>query len=143
MLHFLSEIYLTAFTLFFRAGGADWPRPINAGKGVAGIAMIEWLFLLSVWGGIDVYIQKNTLVGFSQLIVFAAFFGLCFANHYPLVILGRGTLFEREFGKLKKARRVRLLIGFSVVLLAIVAFFAWITSMHLKLIHQANAIHQP
>jgi len=110
---------------------------------VAGIAMIEWLFLIGVWCWIDVFIRENTLDGISKPVVFVAFFGLCFANHYPLVILGHGTAFVREFTNLTKSKRVGLLAGFLATLFAVMAFFICATSMHLKLIHQLNPTHQP
>ena len=62
MPRFLKEIYLTAFVVFFRTGGSDWTPGINAGKGVAGVALIESAFLIGIAGWVDVA-PGNEVVG--------------------------------------------------------------------------------
>jgi hypothetical protein len=50
ILRFFKEIYLTGFTLGFRVSGSSWSSGMNAGKGVAGVTLIEAAILMGIEG---------------------------------------------------------------------------------------------
>jgi hypothetical protein len=138
MFKFLKEIYFTAFTIFFKVGGAAWTPGINAGKGVTGVTMIEWALFVGVWSWIDVLDKTNTFTAVPKLAVIIAFFALWIANCYPLVVLGYGITFEREFNQLKKSKKMSLVAGFLTVLLVVTSFFLRATSAHRELIRHEH-----
>jgi len=133
MCQFFKEIYLTAFTIFFRAGSAYWTPRINAGKGVTGVAMIEWIVLIGIASWIDVLVGTKSLLDIPKWATIIAFLALCAANHYPLVARGHGIAFEREFANLKKSRRILLLAGCVAMMLTAIALFIFSASFHRKL----------
>lgn len=45
---FLKDLYFTSFTIFFRIASNAWTPGINAGKGVAGVALIECALVLGI-----------------------------------------------------------------------------------------------
>lgn len=134
MLQFFKQIYLTAFTIFFRVGGADWTPGINAGKGVAGVAMIEWLILIGTASWIDVFEGRKFLLGIPKWISIVLFLALCALNHYPLVVCGYGTHFQHEFAHLRKSRKLLLLASCALVILGAIAFFICAARVHRNLI---------
>lgn len=130
MLRFFKELYLTMFTIFFRAGGAEWSSGVNAGKGVAGVTLIESAVLLSILSWMDMLTGTTSFLSFSKWVAVVAFLAICAANHYPLVILGHGVTFERAFSDLKNTRRIFLVASCVVGLLLVVTFFIYSASAH-------------
>lgn len=130
MFQFFKEIYLTAFTIFFRTGGAAWTPGINAGKGVVGVAMIEWLVLIGLVSWIEVLVGTRFLLGISKWATIIVFLALCAANHYPLVARGHGTAFEREFASLQKSRKILLLVFCAIIIGVAIAFFVYTAQVH-------------
>ena len=133
MFRFFKDIYFTAFTIFFRAASSTWTPGINAGKGVAGVALIESAFLLAIASWIDVLVGTKSLLDIPKWATIVAFFALCFANRYPLVGRGHGITFEREFTNFTKSRKVLLLASCVVIMLTAIAFFIYSASFHRKL----------
>jgi hypothetical protein len=130
MFRFFKEIYFTAFAIFFRVGGVDWTPTINAGKSVVCIALIESAFILGVVGWIEIFFKIRFFVDLPNLAIVIAFFILCAANHYPLVALGHGITFEREFKHLKTSRKIFLLTICITMILAVIAFFIYSGFVH-------------
>src|ERR1035438_6222284 len=121
MLHLFKELYLTAFTIFFRVGGAEWTPTINAGKAVTAIALIEALLLLGSASWIEMLV--GTAYRIPRWGALIAYFVICIANHYLLVTLGHGTAFERHFTSLNFARKILLIAASVAIMLVGVAFF--------------------
>jgi len=135
MFQFFKELYLTAFTIFFKVGGADWTPGINAGKGVASVALIESAFLIGIVLWIDVLVGTKSLFDIPKWAAVIAFLALCAANHYPLVARGHGITFEREFNHLKKTRKILLMASCVVIILAAIAFFIYSVSVYHRFFH--------
>jgi hypothetical protein len=119
----LKEIYLTSFVLFFRAFKTAWTPGINAWKGVAGVAVAQWLVLV----GLDVWIGmisgKRLFGAVDPWAVRLAVVALFVANHFVLVARGKGIEYEREFDNLHRSKRVLLVTSCSVVILCAIIFF--------------------
>ena len=133
MFRYIKEIYLTAFTVFFRAGGADWTSGINAGKGVTGVALIESAFLLGAASWIDVFVGTKSLLDIPRWAAIVTFVALCAANHYVLVVCHHGIVFEREFTHLSKSRKFLLVASCLLMMLTAIAFCISAASAHRKL----------
>ena len=105
---FILEVYLTMFTIFFRAGSSSWPPSVNATKAVSVLTLIECLFLLGVTAWIDPIFGKPYLriVKWKMVALYALFFWF---NRYLLVRQRNGVVFEQEFSAKGKSRRVLLL----------------------------------
>jgi len=145
MFRYCKEVYLTAFVFFFRAGGADWTPGFNAGKGTAGVALIEWACLLGAMSSVDILLSTKALLHISNWIAVISFLALCGVNHYVLVVCRHGILFEREFSHLAKSRRYLLGASCLLMMLIALAFFMNGASAHRKLLqtlHQSDQSHQ-
>ena len=127
MVRFFKELYLTAFTMFFRLGVSRTPA-YGAGKGVAGVASIEAILLLSVVSWIQTLAGTKSRIPKWEFVI--PYFALCFANHYVLVSRGHGTAFECQFAHLKSSRRTLLLASCVAIVLAAVAFFIYSAVAH-------------
>ena len=134
MLSFFKEIYLTGFTIFFKVGSANWTHGINIGKGVTGVAMVEWLILIGIASQIDALIGTRSLLDIPKWTAIFAFLVLCAANHYVLVVCRHGIVFEREFTNLKKSRRILLVAACAAITLVAIAFFISAAQAHRKLL---------
>ena len=132
MKRFLIELYYTSFVLFFRSGGAKWPTGVNVGKGVAGVAVIQCVFLLSTAAWFDVA-ARRILIPIPSWGATVVGLILYFVNRYPLVTLGCGIAYERQFTALKKAKRTRLIAGFAALLLIVLAYLISAAIAHRRL----------
>src|SRR5438270_368629 len=104
MLRILKELYLTAFTIFFRFG-VGWSAEMRALNGVGGVAFVEFVFLVSVASCVDMLTGTRTSLGLSSTWrIVAACLTLCPLNHYFLVVRAHGIAFERQFSHLKKPK---------------------------------------
>jgi hypothetical protein len=130
MLRLLKEIYLTAFTIFFRVGGADWTPSINGWRSVVCITLIEWFVLLGIGSWVDMFIGTQFLLNLSKWGIRIAFLVLCFVNYYVLVACSQGVEFEREFSHLKKSRKVLLVTSSVAIMLAAIVFFIYSAIVH-------------
>lgn len=125
MIRFAINIYLTAFTMCFRAGGSAWSSNINIWKGVTGVALIESAFVLGTAASVSVFFDKNVLPNMSKLAVIISFLFLCATNYYLLVLRGDGIRFEREFDNHEKSMRLLLQASCVAVILGAMAFFVY------------------
>lgn len=125
MFCFFKEVYFTLFTICFRVGGSDWSSNVNAGKGVACVALIESAFIMAIALWIDMLGGASFRVHFPKWALVSIFFALCIANHYPLVVCCHGLKFEREFNKLKPSKRLYLLASSSSIITVAIAFFIY------------------
>jgi len=130
MLRFLKEIYFTSFTILFRLGGGEWPRKVNAWKGVVGIALIEGLILLSLEGWFEILAGSQFLPHLPKWMVVTVFLILSFANYYGLVLCQHGIVFEQEFDKFNRAKKMLLLTICVAIMLAVGAFFIYSAVRH-------------
>jgi UDP-N-acetylmuramyl pentapeptide phosphotransferase/UDP-N-acetylglucosamine-1-phosphate transferase len=135
MFRFFKELYYTCFTLFFKAGRSGWSNPVNVGKGVAGVAAVEWVILTAIAGWIGIFCRSESFFDLGQWAIGIAFLILCSINHYVLVMRGHGIRFEREFNSLKKSKRIFLLVNCTVVLLVIIGFFIVTVSAFQRFFH--------
>jgi hypothetical protein len=131
VLRFLRELYFTAFTLFFRLG-VSWTPQHNAAKGVAGVAVIEALLLLAIDGWIEVVVGRGFLLHLPKYTIVFAFFAICAANHYVLVVRNHGIRFQQEFKHLSKTRKTLLVWISAGMMLMSIAFFLCSASAHRK-----------
>jgi hypothetical protein len=140
MIRFLKELYLTGFTLGFRARmpeklGGGWGPVIDAGKGVAVLSLIGLINLTNIEYWFDICIGTRFTFDsnrWEQGAVFAAAF---IANYYILVARGYGIRFEREFKNLKKSRKVLLVVSCAVLLLADIMFSIYSDSTYRRFFH--------
>jgi hypothetical protein len=128
MLRLFKELYLTAFTIFFRVGGADWTPGINAGKGIAGIALIEALLLLGIASWIEMLAGTRYRIARWEAVI--TYFAICVGNHYSLVTCGHGTAFERRFSSLKSSRKILLIAASVAIMLVAVVVFVCSAQAH-------------
>ena len=135
MRRFIKELYLTAFVIFFRIARDAWSHNVNAGKGVAGVTLIEVLLAIAIEGWIEIFFWK-ALPRLPQWAFFVAFFILCGANHYPLVTCGHGIVFEREFTHLKRSRKLLLVAASGGFMLAAIMFFGYSGFVHRRFIEK-------
>ena len=106
---FISDTYLTIFTIFFRAGGSAWSPSVNAIKAVSVVTLIQGLFLLGVVSWTDVLLGKPShlrIVKWQVVSLYVIFF---LTNQYLLVRCRYGIAFEHEFNEIRKSKRTRLL----------------------------------
>jgi hypothetical protein len=135
MFRFFKELYLTGFTLGFRVSGSSWWPSMNAGKGVLGFAVIEWIMLVVIAVWIDIYLGTKFFFGVDRWTIRIVCVALYFANYYVLVARGHGIKFEREFPHLEKSRKNLLLVSCAVLLLATVAFLIFSVSAYHRFFH--------
>jgi len=129
MLRFFKEIYLTAFTIFFRFCNGAWSPETNAGKSVTVIALIEEAFILGVVSWLDVLVGTRSFLNIPKWVIAVAFLALWVANQYLLVVLGHGIIFEREFTHFNKSKKIRLLTSCVAIIVGIVSFFVYSVSV--------------
>lgn len=125
LMRLIKELYLTGFAIIFNSSRASG----RTSGAVTVIAVIEWLILTGAASWVDISLGTRFLLSdansrfSSKLIMVALFFALYFANYRVLVTHGHGVRFAHEFGSLKKARKILLVIGFSGIVLFTIFFF--------------------
>ncbi|MGB7749531.1 MAG: hypothetical protein WBN75_19845 [Verrucomicrobiia bacterium] len=141
MIRFFKELYLTGFTLGFRARmpekfGGGWGPVIDAGKGVAVLSLIILINLTNIRGWIEIYIGTRFSFDSSRWAQWAIALIFFYANYYVLVTRGRGIKFEREeFKNLKISRKVLLIMSFTALLLATIVFSIYSVSTYQRFFH--------
>jgi hypothetical protein len=141
MIRFLKELYLTGFTLGFRARmpeklGGGWGPVIDAGKGVAILSLIILINLTNIRGWIEIYIGTRFSFDSSRWAQWAIALIFFYANYYVLVTRGHGIKFEREeFKSLKISRKVLLIMSFTALLLATIIFSIYSVSTYQRFFH--------
>jgi len=128
------EIYFTAFRNFYKAAGADWPSAVNEWKGVVGLALIESSFLMGMGLWVNILLGKFIFLSQPKWVIVAGFTILCLWNYYILIARGHGLIFESNFAKLQKAKRVRLQTYFVILTPSAVGFFSYTAYVHRNLI---------
>ena len=131
MFRALKEFYLTMFVIFYKVG--RWTPRINVGVSVAIITLIEWWFLIAITSWIDMLAGTKYLVEPPKWAAVLMLIALGVLNHYPLVGLGCGPRFAQEFAHFERSKRIFLLVSTIIVVLLIVAFFAYSGSVHRQL----------
>jgi len=123
MMSVLREAYYTAFVVFFRAGSHDWTRPVNLGKGVAAVTLVQSFFVVSLLSWCD--IVAGTRIVYPKYILgfVALYFGLYVGNRYLLGTCGSGVTFEHEWDRLPKQKRLFLVITSSVIMVLMMFSF--------------------
>lgn len=140
MIRFFKELYLTGFTLGFRfrigpGWGSGMAANMNAGKGVAFIALIEGVILMQVAAWIEIDLGTRFLFTTDKWADGIAFLALYFANYYALVTCGHGITFEREFNKLNKSRKILLLASFAGMMMLTLIFVIYSVSVYHHFFH--------
>lgn len=104
---------------------------MNAGKGVAGITLMQAAILLSVEGWIEVFAGKRLSFDSSPWAFRGIALALYLANYYLLITRGHGIKFEREFNRFRKSRRT-LLVGscLALMLIAILIVIRSVSAYH-------------
>jgi hypothetical protein len=120
IIHFVKDIYLTAFTIIFRISRSK-KTSYRAGAAICAVTVIESLFLVAVAGSIGVSLGQK--LNFSRVVTVVAFIMLGLINQYLLFVRGYGTEFEREFDALEKSRRVALCVSCALAVIAMIVFF--------------------
>jgi len=133
MFRFLKELYLTGFLLGFKFAKDRWPFPVNIGKGVAGVTLIEAFILLGIQSWIEIH--RGTRFHDNDWKSWIAFLALSLPNYYALVTLGHGIKFEREFAHLKKSKKILLLVSFTALMLATILFTIYSVSAYQHFFH--------
>ena len=118
----LKELYLTFFTIFFRIACDAWSPEVNAGKGAAGVALVESLLLVAAGAWIEMLVGIRLLPHFPKWVIFVGVLALSVANYYPLVVYRRGIAFEKEFTHLNKSRKILLLASCFAILVSVIVF---------------------
>ncbi|HSY75113.1 MAG TPA: hypothetical protein VK810_06565 [Dongiaceae bacterium] len=132
----MKELYLAEFNSFFKAGSSSWTPGVNAGKGVAGVTLIEWVILIVIAMWIELSAgERFLLLNFHRWQIWIATFILSFMNYYILVIRSHGIKFEREFNGLKKSKKILLIISCRVLELVTVAIFLYTISVYHRFFH--------
>jgi ABC-type transport system involved in cytochrome c biogenesis permease subunit len=108
---------------------------MNAGKGVAGVTVIEGFILMSIEVWIEMYFGTRFLLSASKWAIGIAFLALYYSNYYVLVSRGHGITFEREFTTLEKSRKVLLVASFVVLVLATIAVMIFSVSAYHRFFH--------
>ena len=129
---FFWEIYLTAFTIFFRAGGADWTPGIHASKGAVGVTLIQAAVFVGIACWVGVATGARALY-FPTWVAITFYLILGAANAYLLVICRHGISFEREFSNLTQRRKTLLLVSSVLLMVGAIAFFVCAASAYRKL----------
>ncbi|MGO8835893.1 MAG: hypothetical protein ACLQQ0_00565 [Limisphaerales bacterium] len=129
MIRFFKDIYLTGFALLFKIPGGD-TRGKTLGS-VSAVTLIEGLILAGIASWIDIFTgtryllsSANSLAS-SKLVILIFVFALFSANYRVLVTRGHGIKFEREFIHIKKSRKILLVAGCAVLVVATIAFFIY------------------
>ena len=143
MIRFLKDLYLTSFTLGYKSGIAGgWQRvnrrfgvKMDQGKGVLLVSLIE-LFLLK---GIEscIEIRSGSRLSFDSSLgpIVVISFAIYCANYYVLIVRGHGVRFKHDFKSLERSRKVILVVGFAVLLLATIAFCIYSDSAYRRFFH--------
>jgi hypothetical protein len=120
----LKEIYLSVYVLFFRIGGGQWPSHVNADahKGVAGVAVVEGILLITLVDWIQSIAGNFGIGRWVPGIVGVVIYAI---NYYFLVIQGNGVAFEKQFGSLPKSKRLTLrLVAVGIFVATLALYFA-------------------
>jgi len=134
MVRFLKDIYLTGFAIIFRLSRAK-KDSYRSGGAIGLITLVEWFVFIGIWGYIEMFLHRQIL--FSKRAVYGAFVALFFANMYFLMLRGFAVRFARDFDKLEKSRRIRLVVSCAVVVVVSVGFsiYSTITYRHFFGLH--------
>ena len=135
MFRFFKELYLTAFVLGFRVSGSSWTPGLNAGKGVAGVTLIEALILMGIEEWIEILVGTRFSFNSSPWALRIASLVLYFVNYYILVTRSHGIKFEGEFNNLKKSRKAILLVSCVVMILAAITVIICSVSAYHRFFH--------
>jgi hypothetical protein len=122
MIKFLKQVYLTAFPVIFKLSRQK-DVAYKIGGAIGAITFVESLFLIAVFGYIEIFLNKKIL--FSKPTLAIAFFILFFVNMYFLWLRGYGTKFVNEFDGLKTSRRIFLMTSCVVILVATIVFLIY------------------
>jgi hypothetical protein len=129
MIRFFKDLYLTLFTLGYKAGFAGgWQRLnhrfgiiMDQGKGVFLVSIMMFFILFGIKQYIGIHIGKR--FAFDSLPVeLVAVLAIYYVNLYILVTCGHGIKYEREFHTLKNNRKTVLIMSCLVLMFAAIAF---------------------
>ena len=145
MIRLLKELYFAMFTFGFRCRapqklGGGWGPEVDGIKGAAVPGFTMYVIYSNVLSWFEISVGRIFYIDSSRWIENTVGMAFFFANYYFLVIRGHGIKFEREFTHLKKLRKVLLLVGCALILLATVVFA---TYTHNPYLHFLNSIRQP
>jgi len=122
MIRFFKEIYLTAFAIIIKLPSRRDNTSGKIGVAITVITLIACLNLAGISSCIETLAHKKELLNFPKLVNIMFFFAVLFMNQYVLVTRGYGIKFEREFGNLKKSRRILLVTSCVILLLGTIYF---------------------
>jgi hypothetical protein len=137
MIRFFRDLYLTFFTVGFRARapqelGGGWGPIVDAGKGVVVVCLIELLILKGLTSCIKAVVGTGLFFDSSEWKILATSLALYVLNYYMLVKCGYGIKFEREFTDLKRSRKFLLLASCAMLFLGSIAFAIYSDSVWLN-----------
>jgi hypothetical protein len=135
MFRFIKELYYTCFTLFYRLASDRWSRPSNIGKGIAGVTALLGLIVVVIAGWVDVYLGKRFFLSRSNGVYVAGYIVLGIFNCYVLLVRGHGIKFEQDFSHLEKKRKRILLVSWTVLVVAFIAFFIYSVQAYQHFFH--------
>jgi hypothetical protein len=106
----VKELYLFAFAMLFRAGGADWSPRNNAARSVVVIALIQGFIILGIESWIEILSKTRLDLLYPDFgwVIWVVFACLLSCNYYILVIMGHGTAYERRYDNLDKNKKRRM-----------------------------------
>ena len=128
MFRLFKEIYLTAFTVFFRISA--WGPKTSVGVSIASIAMIESCILIGAVACADVLTRTDYLRLFPKWTVTVLVLFLFVLNHYCLVTRRSGIEFEHEFTHFKRSKKIQLVAVCATFVLAAGVFVVYSANLH-------------
>jgi len=127
MIQFLKEIYFTGFAIIFNASRVK-KISYKAGGATNFVAVIEWFFLIGIFGFIEMFLNIN--IPLSKLTVGIVYFALFLINDYFLNVRGYGIKFAHDFKGFERSKKIRLVVNFSILTVAVVGFFIYSAVIH-------------
>jgi hypothetical protein len=132
MFRLIKELYLTAFTIFFRINA--WPSRIAVVVSAATVTLIESIFLLGIASLLDDLLGTKILVNVPKWELYSFFFALGAVNCYVLIFRRHGIKFERDFTHFEKSKKIFLITSCVLIMLIAIVFSIYALTIHRNMI---------
>jgi hypothetical protein len=132
ILRLIKELYLTAFTIFFRISG--WSPKTNRGCSAAVITLIESVILMGIASLLDDLFGTTILVDVPKWKIYSFFFALGAVNCYVLIFRRHGIKFEHDFTHFEKSKKIFLVTSCLIIILTAVILSFYAITIHRNMI---------
>ena len=122
------ELYLSVFVLFYRVA-IGWTGRIKTDAAALGLAVVELMFIMTVWTWIQLI--THTYIHVETWVLVIAFLAINTPTNYLVVNRGYGLKFEEKFRRFGIMKQIALYLAAIGMVAAVgLAFFHTVESYH-------------